>query len=88
MNGIVSILNGICLGVIAFSLEHGHFAYGGGDITIDGQTIRVDMRRLTGINHNAVMRIEPSQNKTCLLDTVSGNAVYYDTQVTLQKVYG
>ncbi len=40
MNGVVSILNSIRLGVIALSLEHGHSAYGGGDITIDGQTIK------------------------------------------------
>lgn len=87
LNGVVSVINGIRPGVIAFSLGHGHFAYGGVDITIDGQTIKGEKERVTGINANAAMRVEPNLKNTCLIDTVGGSAVFYDTQVKLEKVY-
>lgn len=86
MEGQVSVMQGIRPGVIAFSLGHGHFAYGGVDITIDGQTIKGDKSRVTGINANAAMRVEPNLKNTCLVDTVGGSAVFFDTFVKLEKV--
>ena len=86
MNGRVNVMQGIRPGVIAFSLGHGHFAYGGVDITIDGHLIKGEKRRSRGINANAAMRIDPHLKNTCLVDTVGGSAVFYDTQVRLEKV--
>ncbi|MEN8613811.1 molybdopterin-dependent oxidoreductase [Dehalogenimonas sp. THU2] len=86
MNGGVKVIQGIRPGVIAFSLGHGHFAYGGVDITIDGQVIKGEKRRSRGINANAAMRTDPYLKNTCLTDTVGGSAVFYDTQVKLEKV--
>ena len=86
MNGRLQVMQGIRPGVVAFSLGHGHFAYGGMDMTIDGQVIKGENRRSRGINANAAMRIEPNLKNTCLVDTVGGSAVFYDTQVKLEKV--
>ena len=88
MIGVVSVLSGIHPGVIAFSHGHGHFVYEGVDITMDWQTIKGDKRRIAGINANAAMHIEQNLNNICLLDTVGGSAVCYDTQVKPLKVCG
>ena len=86
MTGKVKVIQGMRPGVVAFSLGHGHFAYGGLDITIDGQIIKGEKRRVAGVHANAAMRIDPILGNTCLVDTVGGSAVFYDTQVRLQKV--
>ena len=88
MNGVVSVLSGIRPGFIAFSLGHSHFAHRSVDLAIDTQTIKGDKRRITGINANAAMHIEQNLNNICLLDTVGGSAVCYDTQVKPLKVCG
>jgi len=86
MNAKLSIMQGIRPGVIAFSLGYGHFAYGGLDITIDGQLIPGETKRTKGVNANAAMRVDPHLKNTCLVDTVGGSAVFYDTKVRLEKV--
>ena len=84
--GKVRTIEGIRPGVVAFSLGHGHWAYGSGDVIIDGQVITSDPRRGRGIHANAAMRIDPVLKDTCLSDPVGASAVFYDTKVKLVKV--
>jgi len=82
----VAIREGIRPGVIGFTLGHGHWAYGAGDVIIDGQTVSGDPRRATGIHANAAMRVDPVLKNTGLSDPVGGSAVFYQTLVKLIKV--
>lgn len=86
MVGKLRVVQGIRPGVIAFSLGHGHWAYGSTDITINGELIAGDARRATGIHANAAMRIDPYLQNTCLVDPVGGSAVFYDTRVNVVKI--
>ena len=86
MNGNVRTTEGIRPGVIAFSLGFGHWAYGGVNFTVDGNTIEGDARRVKGVHANAAMRIDPYLGNTSLIDPVGGSAVFYDTNVKLVKV--
>ncbi len=86
MIGRVRIIEGIRPGVIAFSLGHGHWAYGSSDTVIDGTRIPADPRRATGFHGNAGMRVDPVLQNTGLVDTVGGSAVFYQSQVKLVKV--
>ena len=86
MVGKVKVIQGIRPGVIAFSLGHGHWAYGGKDLAIDGQVIKGDARRIRGIHANAAMRIDPYLKNTTLVDVYGGSAVFYDSQVKVIKV--
>jgi tetrathionate reductase subunit A len=85
MIGKLRVAQGIRPGVIAFSLGHGHWAYGASDVTIDGQVVKADPRRSTGIHGNAAMRIDPVIKNTTLGDLVGGSVVFYDTRVKLVK---
>lgn len=82
----IAIREGIRPGVVGFTLGHGHWAYGAGDVVIDGATIPGDPRRAKGIHANAAMRVDPVLKNTSLVDTVGGSAVFYQTQVKLVKV--
>lgn len=84
--GKVKVVQGIRPGVVAFSLGHGHWAYGAGDVVIDGKRIAGDKRRATGFHANAALRIDPVMKNTCLSDLTGGSAVFYDTKVKLIKV--
>lgn len=86
MIGKVKTTQGLRPGVIAFSLGFGHWAYGGVDLVINGETIPGDARRIKGIHANAAMRVDPYLQNTTLVDPVGGSAVFYDTQVKLEKV--
>lgn len=86
MQGLVRTTEGLRPGVVAFSLGFGHWAYGGQDITVDGELIPGDMQRVKGIHANAAMRTDPIVPNTCLFDPVGGSAVFYDTQVKVVKV--
>jgi tetrathionate reductase subunit A len=86
MEGEVEIIEGMRPGVTGFTLGYGHWAYGANDVSIDGEVIRGDARRLTGIHANAAMRTDGHNPNTCLRDLVGGSAVFYDTMVKLQKV--
>lgn len=85
MVGKVKVVQGLRPGVIAFSLGHGHWAYGASDISIDGRVIRGDPRRATGVHANAAMRVDPYLKNTCLVDPVGGSAVFYDTRVKVVR---
>lgn len=86
MVGKVKITQGMRPGVVAFSLGHGHWAYGAGDVVIDGVRVPADNRRATGVHANAAMRIDPVLKNTGLVDPVGASAVFYQTQVKLAKV--
>ncbi len=53
---------------------------------IDGQTVKGDRRRGTGIHANAALRVDPVTKNTTLCDLTGGSAVFYDTQVKVVKV--
>ncbi len=86
MIGKVRIVEGLRPGVTAFSLGHGHWAYGAGDVVIDGVRVPGDPRRATGVHANAAMRVDPVLKNTGLVDLVGGSAVFYQSQVKLVKV--
>jgi anaerobic selenocysteine-containing dehydrogenase len=85
MEGKVKTIEGLRPGVVAFSLGHGHFAYGASDVVVDGETVKADERRAKGVHVNAAMRVDPHLGNTCLSDITGGSAVFYDTQVKLVK---
>jgi anaerobic selenocysteine-containing dehydrogenase len=85
MIGRVRVLQGIRPGVVAFSLGHGHWAYGAQPVTIDGKVVSADARRATGVHANAAMRVDPQLKNTGLVDTVGGSAVFYQSQIKLVK---
>jgi tetrathionate reductase subunit A len=85
MIGKVRLIEGIRPGVVAFSLGHGHWAYGAGKVVIDGMTVPADPRRATGVHANAAMRVDPVLKNTGLVDLVGGSAVFYQSQVKLVK---
>ena len=86
MIGQVRVMQGIRPGVAAFSLGHGHWANGAGEVIIDGVRVAGDSRRSTGVHANAAMRVDPVLKNTGLVDTVGGSAVFYQSQVKLVKV--
>jgi anaerobic selenocysteine-containing dehydrogenase len=86
MIGKVRVLEGLRPGVTAFSLGHGHWAYGAGDVVIDGVRVPGDPRRATGVHGNAAMRVDPVLKNTGLVDLTGGSAVFYQSQVKLVKV--
>jgi anaerobic selenocysteine-containing dehydrogenase/Ni/Fe-hydrogenase subunit HybB-like protein len=84
MVGKLRAVEGLRPGVVAFSLGHGHWAYGARDVVIDGETVKGDRRRAAGFHGNAAMRLDPHLTNTCLADLSGGSAVFYDTSVTLE----
>jgi anaerobic selenocysteine-containing dehydrogenase len=86
MIGRVHVMEGMRPGVVGFSLGHGHWSYGAGDVVIDGVRVPGDPRRATGVHANAAMRVDPVLKNTGLVDTVGGSAVFYQSQVKLVKV--
>ncbi len=86
MVGKVRVIQGIRPGVAAYSLGHGHWAYGASDVVIDGKVIKGDPRRAKGVHANAALRVDPHIKNTTLSDLTGGSAVFYDTCVKLVKV--
>ena len=86
MVGKVKTTQGMRPGVVAFSLGHGHWANGAGDVVIDGVRVPGDPRRATGVHANAAMRVDPVLKNTGLVDLVGGSAVFYQSQVKLVKI--
>ena len=86
MVGKVKVIEGIRPGVTAFSLGHGHWAYGSRDIFINGKRVVADKRRGMGIHANAAMRLDPYLKNVCLQDLVGASVAFYDTYVKLVKV--
>ncbi len=83
--GKLKVVQGIRPGVVSFPLGFGHFAYGGVDVTIDGQIVKGDARRTRGVHANAAMRVDPYLKNTTLVDSFGGSAVFYDTKVKVVK---
>jgi len=83
MVGRLQVIQGLRPGVVAFSLGHGHFAYGANDVTIDHQVVPGDGRRRRGVHGNAAMRLDPHIQNMTLSDPVGGSVVFYDTRVKL-----
>jgi len=86
MIGHIHVMEGMRPGVVGFSLGHGHWSYGAGDVVIDGVKVQGDRRRATGVHANAAMRVDPVLKNTGLVDPVGGSAVFYQSQVKLIKV--
>jgi tetrathionate reductase subunit A len=85
MVGMLKVIQGIRPGVIAFPLGWGHWASGARDIVVDGTTIPGDPRRAAGIHANAAMRVDPVLQDVTLTDLAGGSAVFYDTQVKVER---
>ena len=83
--GRLRVTQGIRPGVVAFSLGHGHWAYGAGDVVIDGQVVKGDPRRAAGIHANAAIRVDPVIKNTTLSDLTGASAVFYDTNVKVTR---
>ena len=86
VEGKVKVTGGIAKGVVAVSWHYGHYAYGAGDVEVDGVVIKGDYRRGLGLCPNAVMRRDPVLKNVCLTDPIGGSASFYDTKVKLVKV--
>ena len=85
MVGKVKLMEGIRPGHLAFALGFGHWAYGASDLEINGQVIKPDLRRATGIHANAAMRVDPVLKDVGLTDITGGSAVFYDSKVRLVR---
>jgi len=81
----VKTTEGLRPGTVAFSLGHGHWAYGAEAITVDGAEVAADERRRHGAHANAAMRLDPHLQNVCLSDLAGGSAVFYDTSVRLER---
>ncbi len=84
--GKVRVMEGIRPGVVAASWSYGHWAYGSNDIVVDGQTIKGDPRRSSGVVPNPAFRLDPVVGDVCLTDPIGGSASFYDTMVKLEKI--
>ncbi|OGT25318.1 MAG: hypothetical protein A2Z17_04510 [Gammaproteobacteria bacterium RBG_16_66_13] len=65
---------GIRQGVVFVSYHYGHWAYGSNDVMMDGQLVKGDPRRGTGINMNAVCRLDPHLKDVAPSDPVGGQS--------------
>jgi len=84
--GKVKVIQGIRPGTVAASWHFGHWAYGARNVVIDGQVIKGDPRRATGLCPNAVMLEDPALKNVCLTDPIGGSASFYDTRVKVVKL--
>ncbi len=82
----VRVVEGMRPGVVGYPLGYGHWAYGTNDITVDGKTVKGDMRRGRGVHANAAMRVDPVLKDVSLQDLSGGSVVFYDTRVKLIKM--
>jgi len=86
MEGKVKVVQGMRPGTVAVSWHYGHWAYGAGDVEIDGKRIPGDPRRRGGLCPNAAMQLDPLLKNVCLQDPIGASASFYDTRVRLEKV--
>ena len=84
--GELDIREGIRPGVVGVSWHYGHWAYGSNDVTVDGQVVRGDKRRATGLCPNMVMAIDPLLKDVCLTDPIGASSSFYDTKVRLEPI--
>jgi hypothetical protein len=86
MIGKLKLIEGLRPGCVAFSLGHGHWAYGSEEVIIDGKPVPRDERRGKGIHANAAMRLDPALGNTTLSDPVGASVAFYDSMVKLVPV--
>jgi len=86
VSGKVKRVQGLRPGVVVVSHHYGHWAYGSDDVEIDGEKIKGDDRRSTGLNPNPAMRLDEHTRTACLTDPIGGSASFYDTKVNVVKV--
>ncbi|NOZ50162.1 MAG: molybdopterin-dependent oxidoreductase [Chloroflexi bacterium] len=84
--GKVKVIQGIRPGTVAASWSFGHWAYGASNFVIDGEVVKGDPRRATGICVNAAMYEDPVLKNVSLTDPIGGSASFYDTPVNLVRV--
>lgn len=72
VGGKLKTTYGIRRGVVAVSYHYGHWAYGSSSIMIDGVKIPGDPRRGTGINPNAIVRLDPHLKDVTPSDPIGG----------------
>jgi tetrathionate reductase subunit A len=85
VTGNVKVMEGIRPGTICASWSFGHWAYGASDVDVDGQTVKGDARRGTGICVNPVMAVDPVVKNMCLSDPIGGSCSFYDSFVGVVK---
>ena len=83
--GKVKPIQGIRPGTVAVSWHFGHWAYGASDVVIDGQVVRGDPRRATGLCPNAVMYEDPVLKNVSLTDPIGGSSSFFDTRVNIVR---
>lgn len=86
MVGKAKVTQGLRPGVVAFPLGFGHWANGSSDVEIDGNVVKGDPRRAVSMHANGAMRVDPILGNVTLSDLAGGSAVFYDTQVKVEKV--
>ncbi|NOY99658.1 MAG: molybdopterin-dependent oxidoreductase [Chloroflexi bacterium] len=83
--GKIKVIQGIRPGTVAASWSFGHWAYGASDVVIDGDVVKGDARRATGICPNVVMYEDPVLKNATLTDPIGGSASFYDTLVDVVR---
>jgi anaerobic selenocysteine-containing dehydrogenase len=86
LNAKVKITEGIRPRVVAISWHYGHWAYGGQDVSVDGERIKGDSRRRGGIIPSPLMCIDNVINNVYLTDFVGGSASFNDTKINIAKI--
>ncbi len=91
LSGRIQIMPGVRPGVITFTNSFGHWQYGSGTWSVNGNKMSGDNQRNGGIRLNPVMRLDPDMLDatgwgTCLEDPVGGGASYFDTKVKIMKL--
>ena len=84
--GKVKVIEGIRPGVVAISTAYGHWAYGSTDVEIDGEIVKGDSRRSTGIHPNPLFRLDDNLRGTPMSEPIGGSVSFYDTKVNIAKV--
>ncbi|MFK5926147.1 MAG: molybdopterin-dependent oxidoreductase [Desulfuromusa sp.] len=86
MEGRLKAIEGIRPGVVSVCWSYGHWAYGAGDVVVDGKKTAGDKRRRAGLCTNAACMVDPVLKNVCMSDPIGGSASYYDTKVKLIRV--
>ncbi len=91
MTGHLRLLPGVRPGVISFPHSYGHWYYGSGAWTINGQRYQGDSSRNAPVRLNAVMRLDPTLAASdgwtiAMEDPIGGGCAYFETPVRIEKV--
>lgn len=84
--GKVQAIQGIRPGVVGISTHFGHWGYGANDVTVDGNLIKGEPKRGTGIHPNPLFRLDDHINGTTLSEPIGGSVSFYDSRVNITKV--